>query len=175
MDWGQVISIILGSSVLAAFFGFIADGWRDKQKSENERQEKLYSPLRFHLMLLERNAKLRKELIRSRFEADKRFGHVGSNHEELEKKFRSDNNELVDGWWTYARKIIELFENNSQYIKDKHWPLVEKLFESHLFRKVVSGEESQKPFWLYDDATWEKDTKNEFVATLDELYKNIKN
>jgi hypothetical protein len=175
MSWQEAISIILGSSVLAAVFGFIADGWRDKKKSENERREKLYSPLRFYLMLMEKNSKLRQELIKSRFEADKRFGHAGANHDELERKFRSDNNELIEAWWLYARKVISLFENNPQYIKDVHWPLIEKLFESHILRKVVSGEESQKPFWLYDDAIWEKDTKNEFVAILIELYEKIRN
>lgn len=175
MSWGQAISIILGSSVLAAIFSSVADWWRDKNKTEDDRREKLYSPLRFYLMLMDKNSELRKELIKSRFVADKRLGHTGANHDELEKKFRSDNEELIGTWWLYARKVIGLFENNPQYIKDEHWPLVEKLFESHLLRKIVSGEENQKPFWLYDDAIWEKDTKNEFVATLSELYEKIRN
>ncbi len=173
--WGQVISIILGSSVLAAVFGFVADGWRDRRKGEIERKEKLYGPLRFHLMHMEKNFKLRQELLKSRHEAGKKWGYTGANYEQLEKKFSSDNTELIDVWWLHAEKVIKLFEDNPKYIKDGHWSLVEKLFESYLFRKVVSGEKTQKPFWLYDDATWEKDTKNEFVVTLNELYEKIKN
>jgi|GEM_PF-2503776 hypothetical protein len=174
MNWGQVISIILGSSVLATIFGILSDQWKDQKRIKGEQKEKLYGPLRFYLMLMEKNYKLRQELLKSRQEADQKSGFRGPEVEERMKKFTSDSRELIKNWWLYARKIIKLLENNPQYVKDEDWQLIETLFESYMFRNVVSGEESQKEGYChYGDDIFEKEVKNEFVVTLDELRKKI--
>jgi hypothetical protein len=173
MSWGEIISIILGSSVLSAIFGILYDIFSNKRKSKEKRREKLYSPLRFYLMLMEKNSNLRKELLKSRQEADKKADYRDPENKRM-NKFTADNNELTISWWIYARKVIGLLETAPQYIKKEHWSLIETLFEYHIFRKVVSGEEMAKDdSWLYGDDIFEKESRNGFVLAMEELYKKI--
>ena len=169
---------LLGSTVVATIVGFVLGAVKEffqSQREENrEREEKLYSSLRFYSMLIDINAETRKELLDSRQKADKIANFIDPDDKRM-KKFQEDNRELIGNWWSYARKILTCFENAPQYIKKEHQPLVEKIFKTHVFRKVVSGEEVYKDaHGVYDDEVFLKDNSNEFVEALNELYRQIK-
>lgn len=124
-------------------------------------------------MLMENNQKMRKEIISSKQSADKSEGYIDRNGERSEK-FNNDNKKLIDHWWELARRVLKAIEENPQYIKEEDWLIIEKLFNSYLFRKFISGEETPaNNFWKYDDDLIERDTRNEFVNTMNELYTNI--
>lgn len=90
------------------------------------------------------------------------------------KIFSENSKELVDNWWTYARKVLECFENNPHYIKKEHWPILDKLFAAHILRKTVSGEETSKgDISAYDDDVFTEDSENTFVKTFDELREKL--
>ena len=169
---------ILGSTVIATiigfFLGWVKDFFQHKNKKNEEREEKLYSALRFYLMLIELNAKIGKELMLSRQQADKLADYCDPENKRM-NKFRENNKKLVSSWWLYARKVLKYFEDAPQYIKKEHWALIEKLFEFHIFRKIVSGEETYEDnFYVYDENVFIKLDSNEFIQILNELYKKIK-
>ena len=168
MNWLQVISIIVGSSVLSTLLTI----WYSSRKEAREK-ERLYGPVRFYLMLMKNNSEVRQKLLNSRQSLDKKFGYNDPNNQRM-KIFAENSKELVSDWWLYARKVIECFEHNPQYIKKEHWPILDKLFAAHILRKIVSGEETSKgDIAAYDDDVFMEESKNDFVNTFDELRKNI--
>ncbi len=168
MDWLQVISIIVGSSVLSTLINI----WYSARQKDNER-EKLYQPLRFYLMLINHNSKLGAKLLESRQKMDKQLNYSDPDNKRR-KKYGEDNEILLNDRWNYIKKILQLLEQNPQYIKRRHLPLINELFESYFLRKYVLGEKTPKDNWdVYDENIFGKGDGSEFIKKLDELSKIV--
>lgn len=170
---------ILGSTVVATVVGFalgwVKESYQSWRRKELEREERLYSSLRLNLMLMNGNTKTKQEILVSRHNAEKKEGYVDRTGGARMKKFTEDYKNLTEDWWGLARKVLYDIRENPQYIKEEDWPIIEKLFESHIFRKFITGEATPKDgYWMYDDDITEKDTRNEFVETIKELHERVK-
>lgn len=125
-------------------------------------------------MLMGHNAKIRKELLKGRQAVDRESGYNDPDNKRR-KKYTEDNERLLNDWWDYVLKVLQLLEQNPQYIKNEHLSLIDELFAAYYLRKYVLGEKTPKDNWdVYDESTFGKGDGSEFIKKLEELYEKIK-
>jgi hypothetical protein len=112
------------------------------------------------------------ETLHSRQSADRKggFRHADASS----KVYADDQKNMTIYWWEVAIQVLKRIEDKPQYIREEDWPLIEQLFESYIFRKFISGEQTSNPnMWIYDDDIIIRDSRNEFVSVVGELYEKI--
>lgn len=170
---------LISSATLATILGvlltWLKEFFQAKKKKKEEQNEKLYRPLLFYFSLVESNIKTEADLIESRLSST--YNPIANFTLENWLRITGDvSDSLNNDKWFYIRKILTLLKNNPQYIKKEHWQLVEKLFQLHMFKRVISGEETWKGISAaFGDKTKEKDGQNEFIKILSELHEKIRN
>ena len=142
----QIVLAILGSGAFSALLIFVLtwlkDWWIEKSRKANERKEKLYSRLKFYLMLTgklesiqdavisEKNKKIL-PVVKSKTETELR---------EMETPFYEIESEVKKDWEKYAQEVLKLLEQNIQYVEDKHQDLINDIFENYFYQKFIYGE-----------------------------------
>lgn len=151
MDWPQIITIILGSSVLSTVLNNWYVWWSEKKRNEKVQEESLYSQLRFYLKLFNAVGLLKDELItdnRKLHEENTQSVHDTRLKSQLLMNNLEDSREfktkLIKDRWIYIEKIKNLLEDNSKYIKNKDWDIVERFFKEYFRRELVVGKDIYK-------------------------------
>ena len=177
MNWTQIISIILGSAVLATVLGKLADFLIEKWRLNKERQNKLYKPLRFYLMLLEnvdKNRDLMFNEMRSGTNEIKFQNSEARNNWQMEtnQQLISMGKPIVDEMLNHIDKIQKLLESYPELVEDKHWKAISKFFDGVLKRKIlIAGGHPQKFLHLSEKAY--KEWQDAIFKAIKELRQEI--
>ena len=151
MDWLQVISIIIGSSLLTKFVDILYSSYKSRKEEDNERQKQLYSQLKFFIKLIKICKTTREELWNDRDKAFKeKTENIQDHHQkgDLLMKNLNDSKEfttkLISDNWAYVDSIKKLLEENIKYIRQEDWPIVERFFKEYFIREIVTGKGTYK-------------------------------
>ena len=124
-------------------------------------------------MLADHNYKLRMNLLKSKQSVDKEMNYKDTENRRREK-FNRNIEELLDNWWNLVKKVLKCFEDNPQYIKKEHLPLIDELFEAYLFRKSVLGEKIPKDNYdVYGEDIFTKHNETYFVEIFKKLTEKL--
>ena len=171
-----VALVFLGAVIttIGSFPNWIRESLQSRKIKDEERNEKLYRPLLLYFTIVESVIKNQAFLLESRL----------TSESSPSAKFTSDEwlditGDVADAFGKerllYTRKVLKVLEENPQYIKSEDWPLVARLFQSHLFKKIISGEQGWKGIAAaFGDKAEKKDGENEFVEVFDELHERVK-
>lgn len=150
----QLVIAILGSGTFSALLIFgltwIKDWLTEKNRIEKERERELYSQLKFYLKLIKICQSTRVELMKDNERAFAERTNYIDQIQEGDLIIKNLNNlqefvtKLIDGSWKYIESIKKLFEENTKYIKESDWPIVEKFFKEYFIREIVVGKERYK-------------------------------
>ncbi len=171
--WG-----LIGSAVFATIVGviltWVKEAIQSKNRKKEERNENLYRPLFLYFTIIESTIKTGAFLLESRITSGSGIPDEIDSDRWL-KITGETSDSLTENRWEYTRKILKTLEENPQYIKKQDWPLVEKLFTSHIFKRVISGEENWKGISsAFGVMAKKKDDENEFIKILDQLHERVK-
>jgi hypothetical protein len=175
MNIGDIITIILGSSVLSTVLTILYNTWRDRHTVDQERQNKLYAQLHFYLRLLAVTKSVREELIediKKSFELH--IKHFEGKDQPLKEKLHlkmledivSVTTPLIKDSWSYIEKIKQLLEESAKYIRPRDWDIVEQFFKEYLVREIVVGKD------IYED-TSDKFSTDKIIDAFDAVFKIV--
>jgi hypothetical protein len=177
MNMVQIISISLGSAVLAVLLGKIIDIWIEKWRIKKEKENKLYKPIKFYLMLLENIDQNRNSLFE---EMRKGTSEIKFENSNAKNNWQTETNQQlvdmgrpnVDEMLNYIGEIKHLFESNPELIKDEDWDVIRKFFDGDLKRKMlIAGGHPQKFLHLSEKAY--KEWPTAIFEAVKELRKRI--
>lgn len=148
MDWIQVVSIILGSSLLTKLVDILYSTYIARSDKDKERQEQLYSQLYFYLMLVEICNATKEELLEDRSKAFSEQNFL-EDTEAKEKWLRENFNnqkefvlKLEADIFNYVELIKNLLVANSKHIRKEDWGIVERFFKEYFIKDIVAGKGS---------------------------------
>jgi hypothetical protein len=137
---------LLGSTVVATVVGFIL-GWvkdvfQSQRKEKQERKQKLYSALKFYLILIGKLESIQGEILTQKNKkiSASTASSTNSQLQSMEVPFYQLENEVKRDWEKFADLVLKLLEENVQYIENKHQKLVEDIFETYFYQKIIYGE-----------------------------------
>jgi len=140
----EIISISLGSAVIATLLGKLFDFLIEKWKDNKERQGKLYKPVKFYLMLLDHidlnQDILVEEMEKSSDEIKFENKHVKDNWQiETNQQMADIVRPILDESLDHIEKIKKLFESNPSLIEDRHWEVIMNFFDGYHKRKMLTA------------------------------------
>lgn len=141
MIW-QFIGFSLSSAVVAVALGKGVDWLFEKWRSQKLREDKLYKPLKFYLMLLENIDQNRESLFQ---EMKKGAEEIQFQNQEAKNNWQMETNRqlvnmnkpIVEEMLSHTDKIKSLFESNPESVEDNHWNSIRKFFDGVMKRKIL--------------------------------------
>ncbi|MEK7602427.1 MAG: hypothetical protein AAB472_02990 [Patescibacteria group bacterium] len=129
IPWTAIATIILGSSLLSALFSGVIS-WRLSDRTrEDMRYEKLYGPLKFHLLVM-------KLLVENREEVSKDI-EEWRNVEVRIDLMQKHMSPLTIKWIEHRDNIRSLFEQFPGFIKEQDFRLFTDFMDGCIKREVI--------------------------------------
>jgi len=152
----------------------------EKKRKETERQEKLYGPLRFYLMVMKNNTTTREKLredLRKNFKETHKNLDPKSAGESLIKYNQQFSTEIagpaINEWWLHIDKVKCLLENFPGLIRKNDWPLIKDFISDLFLREMVVGKAKNKDLYnLFTDETTDNATK-QILSSIEKLQNKL--
>ncbi len=176
MIW-QLIGFSLSSAVVAVALGKGVDWLFEKWRGKKLRQDKLYKPAKFYLMLIESIDKNREALFE---EMKKGTNEIEFHDSQARDNWQMETNQqlanmgkpMVEEMMSHIGKIKSLFESNPELIEDNHRDVVRKFFDGVIKRKIlIAGGWPQKFVHLPEKA--HKEWEDAIFGAVRDLRKEI--
>lgn len=129
MNWLQITSIIIGSSVLSALLNIWYASYKTRKEEEKKRYEKLYGPLKFNLLMMRLIVINKKEVL----DDIKKWLNVEVQINLIEKHVSP----LTKKWIKHRDNIKNLFEENPGLIKKDDFSSVSDFMDGCIKREII--------------------------------------
>src|SRR3989338_11176794 len=128
MNWLQVISIIIGSSMLSTLLNIGYASYKARREDE-KRYEKLYGPLKFNLLMMRLLVINKKEVL----DDIKKWLSIEVQIDLIEKHMSP----LTQRWIKHRDNIKSLFEENPGLIKKNDFNLMSDFMDGCIKREII--------------------------------------
>jgi len=177
MNWNEILTIVLGSSLLSVLFDRLIQLRQEGYNRHKEEQRNLYAELALLVNLAIAANKTTKEAfedIKTHGQSLKKDSMGGSNaiQEDINNQMLELNKLLVPYWWDLVDKIKNTLENKAGYIRDKDHEVIVYFFEAYLKRRLIGKDDASKFYFFSEDKCLEyQDTIYKAINKLSEICK----
>jgi len=143
MDWLQILTIVIGSTVVSTLMHIWYSSYQTEQKAEAERYRKLYGPLKFHLLMMKHMVENKEEVL----EEIKKWGSAEMQVNLMQKHLSP----LTKKWLGLRDQIKALLEENPGLIKKEDFTLMSDFVDGCVKREII--EEGQNVLAVNENMT----------------------
>jgi len=129
MDWPQIITIVVGSSVISTLVHIFYSLYQEEQKNEAGRYEKLYGPMRFNLLMMKLLVDNREEILVE----IKKWGTAEMQVDLMQKHLSP----LTKKWLAHRDRIRTLLEEHPGLINKEDFILMSDFVDGCIKREII--------------------------------------